>query len=100
MSVIVVNDMEEPKSTPWHPLNKAFPKMVECHCDLHFVVLDEVVLCTEEHNLKIGKDERFRVHLSVKIFVFMTLKVSKLPDRDESYGSWRWLSRLMLGLCQ
>lgn len=35
MRVVIVNNMKEAPSAPWHPLNQSFPEMIESQSHLH-----------------------------------------------------------------
>jgi len=51
MSVVVVHHMEETESAPRHPLNQPLSEMVECHSDLHFLVLHIIIGCAKQEDL-------------------------------------------------
>jgi len=51
VGVVVVHHMEIPVSTPWHSLDKAFTKMIECYSDLHVLVLGVRITVSQKHNL-------------------------------------------------
>ena len=51
MCVVIVHNMEEPKSTPWHSLNQSLPEVVEGQRYLHVLVLDVFIIRPEQHRL-------------------------------------------------
>ncbi|KAG2384001.1 uncharacterized protein HKW66_Vig0152360 [Vigna angularis] len=55
VSVIVVKNVEESPSAPWHPLDQSLPEMVECHCYLHDLVLRVRVSRTEQHHIVVSR---------------------------------------------
>lgn len=51
LCVVIVHNMEESKSAPWHSLNQSLPEVVEGERYLHVLVLGVGIFCPEQHRL-------------------------------------------------
>lgn len=51
MGVVIVDDMEETPTAPWHPLDQSNSEQVERNCDLHDCIFRICVMCTQKHHI-------------------------------------------------
>lgn len=51
VSVVVVQNVDETPSAPWHPLFQPLSKVVKRHCYLHDLVYNVGVVCSKQHHL-------------------------------------------------